>query len=351
MPNLNNEGFAIAPQAECVNGLKPVFYADDTNDELDRPAHRQAQLHAAPGRAQGRPDAHADAHAAPPRRPSRPPTTPAPKPAADTTAPQLAVALKLTQARQAPRDDHPRRARRPDDHRHHPQERPRQGPHDPHHHPPWRRRRQAHPHPHPQAQQRRAAARRSPSPSRPATPPATPPPARRPPRSSSPRAEPSLQAIEGVDQHAAVGILAEEPERFAAVFEVAPALAHVSDLAVRLGHVQVQRRVQLRDGRARTGVVQVTAGDVRRRLERDEVPTEFVRRIGLEVGQRVRDRAAGEPVVAGELVPEPRELRLRGRDVTRLRPCLRLRETFMRRGSAMCVARVPNDRGTPRGPR
>ena len=31
MPNLNNEGFAIAPQAECVNGLKPVFWADDSN--------------------------------------------------------------------------------------------------------------------------------------------------------------------------------------------------------------------------------------------------------------------------------------------------------------------------------
>ena len=30
MPNVNNEGFAIAPQAECVNGLKPVFYTDDT---------------------------------------------------------------------------------------------------------------------------------------------------------------------------------------------------------------------------------------------------------------------------------------------------------------------------------
>jgi hypothetical protein len=32
MPNLNNEGFVMAPQAECVNGLKPVFWADDTND-------------------------------------------------------------------------------------------------------------------------------------------------------------------------------------------------------------------------------------------------------------------------------------------------------------------------------
>ena len=31
MDNLNNEGFAIAPQAECVNGLKPTFYTDDSN--------------------------------------------------------------------------------------------------------------------------------------------------------------------------------------------------------------------------------------------------------------------------------------------------------------------------------
>ena len=31
-PNLHNEGFAIAPRAECVNGRKPVFYADDSND-------------------------------------------------------------------------------------------------------------------------------------------------------------------------------------------------------------------------------------------------------------------------------------------------------------------------------
>ncbi|GAA1439090.1 lamin tail domain-containing protein [Leifsonia poae] len=33
MPNINNEGFVTAPQAECVNGLKPVFWSDDTNDD------------------------------------------------------------------------------------------------------------------------------------------------------------------------------------------------------------------------------------------------------------------------------------------------------------------------------
>ena len=59
MANLNNEGFAIAPQAECVNGLKPVFWADDSNTGRARAAHRHAQLHAA---ARSAPDPHADAH-------------------------------------------------------------------------------------------------------------------------------------------------------------------------------------------------------------------------------------------------------------------------------------------------
>jgi hypothetical protein len=29
LPNVNNEGFAIAPPSECVGGLKPAFWADD----------------------------------------------------------------------------------------------------------------------------------------------------------------------------------------------------------------------------------------------------------------------------------------------------------------------------------
>ena len=33
MPNLNNEGFAITPQAECVGGEKPVFWSDDSDDD------------------------------------------------------------------------------------------------------------------------------------------------------------------------------------------------------------------------------------------------------------------------------------------------------------------------------
>ncbi len=33
MPNINNEGFAITPQAECVNGLKPAFWSDDNGTD------------------------------------------------------------------------------------------------------------------------------------------------------------------------------------------------------------------------------------------------------------------------------------------------------------------------------
>lgn len=33
MPNYNNEGFAVAPQSECVAGQKRVWWSDDTNDE------------------------------------------------------------------------------------------------------------------------------------------------------------------------------------------------------------------------------------------------------------------------------------------------------------------------------
>jgi len=42
MPNLNNEGFAFAPNAECVGGRKPVFWADDS--ETGGRALRQASI-------------------------------------------------------------------------------------------------------------------------------------------------------------------------------------------------------------------------------------------------------------------------------------------------------------------
>lgn len=42
MPNINNEGFAVTTQAECVNGSKPVFWADDS--ETGGHAIRRATL-------------------------------------------------------------------------------------------------------------------------------------------------------------------------------------------------------------------------------------------------------------------------------------------------------------------
>lgn len=53
MANLNNEGFAVAPHAECANGLKPVFYADDDNDELH--ALRAATIECLAGSGEGPP--------------------------------------------------------------------------------------------------------------------------------------------------------------------------------------------------------------------------------------------------------------------------------------------------------
>ena len=42
LPNLNNEGFAVAPLAECVGGTRPVFWADD--DETDGHSLRRGAL-------------------------------------------------------------------------------------------------------------------------------------------------------------------------------------------------------------------------------------------------------------------------------------------------------------------
>jgi Lamin Tail Domain/Esterase-like activity of phytase len=81
MPNLNNEGFAIAPQAECVNGLKPVFWSDDSN--TGQHALRTGAVNCTP---------------LPHPQPEPKPPVPTPTPAADRTAPRLAIALKFTKA-------------------------------------------------------------------------------------------------------------------------------------------------------------------------------------------------------------------------------------------------------------
>ncbi len=46
MPNINNEGFALSTQAEYVNGLKPAFWADDS--ETGGHATRRASIPCGP---------------------------------------------------------------------------------------------------------------------------------------------------------------------------------------------------------------------------------------------------------------------------------------------------------------
>jgi hypothetical protein len=42
MPNLNNEGFALTPTAQCTNDRRPAFWADDS--ETDNHAIRRGTL-------------------------------------------------------------------------------------------------------------------------------------------------------------------------------------------------------------------------------------------------------------------------------------------------------------------
>ena len=89
MANLNNEGFAIAPQAECVNGLKPVIWADDSNS--DSHALRTGKIKCTVPTVDPVPTV-----TAPPVVVSTTTTTPPPVALADRTAPQLKLALKLS---------------------------------------------------------------------------------------------------------------------------------------------------------------------------------------------------------------------------------------------------------------
>ena len=94
MDNFNNEGFAIAPQAECVNGLKPTFYAEDSDANGAHAARRDDQLHAAAagGRRTRRPRRRRS------RRRRRRRRRPRPRRTVDRTAPSLKLALKVTKS-------------------------------------------------------------------------------------------------------------------------------------------------------------------------------------------------------------------------------------------------------------
>ena len=88
MDNFNNEGFAIAPQAECVNGVKPTFYAEDS--DANGNTLRGGTINCTP-----LPPVIVDPTPTP--QPTTQPTpTPTPAPTADRTAPSLKLALKVT---------------------------------------------------------------------------------------------------------------------------------------------------------------------------------------------------------------------------------------------------------------
>lgn len=99
--NLNNEGFAIAPQKECVANLKPTFYSDDSN--TGGHALRQGTLNCTvlpadsdpdPGSGSGDPGTTPGDTTPPPGGgPTGPPVVPP-----DLTAPPLKIALKLTKS-------------------------------------------------------------------------------------------------------------------------------------------------------------------------------------------------------------------------------------------------------------
>jgi hypothetical protein len=97
MPNLNNEGFAIAPQAECVNGLKPVFWADDLN--TGDHALRSGAIKCTPLPAPPMPAPQPTVTPQPTASPAPTTQTRTPDTQADRTAPQLTVALKLAKTR------------------------------------------------------------------------------------------------------------------------------------------------------------------------------------------------------------------------------------------------------------
>ena len=105
MANLNNEGFAITPQAECAGVRKPVFWLDDSN--TDGHALRSGTLNCTPLDDEPDPDPTATATPSPSPTPTPAPPAAAPTPTAtptpparDVTAPVLSR-LRASRARVA----------------------------------------------------------------------------------------------------------------------------------------------------------------------------------------------------------------------------------------------------------
>ena len=103
MANLNNEGFAITPRAECASGLKPVYWADDSNTGGN--ALRSGTLGCVDPPAGSTPPADTPPVTPPATPPATPPSNPPATPR-DTTRPSLSrvsatrrsVAFRLSEA-------------------------------------------------------------------------------------------------------------------------------------------------------------------------------------------------------------------------------------------------------------
>jgi hypothetical protein len=94
MENLNNEGFAIASQAECVNGVKPTFYAEDS--DANGNTLRGGTINCTP-----LPPVVVDPTPTPTPQPATPTPTPSPTVTptpVDRTAPSLKLGLKLAKS-------------------------------------------------------------------------------------------------------------------------------------------------------------------------------------------------------------------------------------------------------------
>jgi hypothetical protein len=93
MDNFNNEGFAIAPQAECVGGFKPTFYAEDS--DANGHALRGGTIHCTPPLV-GDPGPTETATPTPQPATATPAPTAIPTPPVDRTGPSLKLALKFS---------------------------------------------------------------------------------------------------------------------------------------------------------------------------------------------------------------------------------------------------------------
>jgi hypothetical protein len=113
-----------------------------------------------------------------------------------------------------------------------------------------------------------------------------------------------LKPSESFGEHAAVGVLAEGIESFAATAHVNEGVLEVPDLPEGIAGVQVQRRIHREKREMNLGLLEIGFGQAIRDRERTKIPLELFVGIGLQIGQRVRDRQADDARVSVDLGPQ-----------------------------------------------